>query len=148
MTPPAKALDVAAFIAGHPVDVVCDADVNQGPNTPPPGFIIEAWTTYDTGPIHLIPERCNDLSAPRGSLQFAQGIHTLVHEASHARSPRGLRKESCAELTSDLGVYDVLRRFYGIPFFSARSWLIGGQVLALTRQLPSAYQPEGCTIYG
>ena len=136
---PAVALDVAAFIASHPTAIVCDADVNLGPNPPPQG--VEAWTVRGTGPIHLRPERCDDLGQPVGSARFGRAIGTLIHEASHAR---GVRREACAEMTADIGVFDVLARFYRVPMFTPLSWQVGAQVLALTRGLPADYQPELC----
>lgn len=134
-------LSVAAMIAGHPTEVRCDTDVNPGPITPPPGFVVEAWTTYDTGPVHMSPDLCTGITARPGSITFAQSLRVIIHESAHAK---GYRREACAEMTADIGVYDVLRRLWGIQFFTPLSVKIGAQVLALTRLRPVNYQPESC----
>lgn len=136
------ALSVAAMIAGKPVTVACDADINPGPTgLPAPGFAVEAWTLYGGDTVHMLPQLCDDLAARPGTIEFASGIRVLIHESAHAR---GIRREDCAELVADIGVFDVLRRRYDIPFFSPLSRLIGAQVLALTRLRPTNYQPETC----
>lgn len=135
-------LSVAAMVAGKPVDVACDADTNPGPTgPPPPGFVVEAWTPYGGDTVHLDPSLCKAVTAPPGTIAFAQGIRVLIHESTHAR---GIRQEACAELVADIGVFDVIRRLWSIEFFTPQSRLIGEQVLALTRVRPPEYQPEGC----
>ena len=134
-------VEAASWIAGHPVTVACDADVNQSPFQAPAGREATAWTLIGGNVIHVYPAFCDASSAPIGSVQFAQALDVFIHEAAHAS---GTRVESCAELTADIGVYDVLRRFYAIPFFSQMSATIGAQVLADTRTLSAAYQPEAC----
>jgi len=133
-------LSVAAMIAGKPVDIACDADTNLIPNTSIT-FAVEAWTYIGGDQIHLLPQLCQDASQPIGTYEFAHGVGTIIHEATHAR---GIARESCAELTADIGIYDILRRLYGIPFFSKVSLRVGAQVLALSRARPPDYQPEGC----
>lgn len=134
-------LAVVSFVAGHGTTVACDANVNPGPNPPPPGFVVEAWTPYGGNVIHALPTVCDESNNPVGSPQFVVSLATFIHEAAHAR---GIRTETCAEMTADIGVYDVLRKFYGIPFFSRLSKQIGAEVLALTRVRPPEYQPERC----
>lgn len=134
-------LSVVAFVAGHPTAVACDANVNQGPNPPPPGFVVEAWTPYGGNVIHTLPSLCDGSNDPVGSPQFAAALRVFIHEAAHAR---GVHSETCAEMTADEGVFDVLRRFYGVPFFSPLSERVGAEVLALTRVRPPEYQPELC----
>lgn len=130
-------LAVVAFIAGKPVHVVCDPALG--------GHYIAgaaAATPYGGDTIYAIPEICADAAARVGSYEFALAVSRFIHEASHAR---GLRVEACAELTADLGIYQVLRDYYRIPFFTPMSRQIGAQVLEdVTRLLPAAYQPEGC----
>ena len=137
-------LAIAAAIAGHPVDVRCDADKNPPPGlTPAPGYVIEGWAYVGGNEIHMLPHLCADTNAPVGSLAFAQALRVVIHEAAHAR---GVAVEACAELWAALVVFDILRRFYGIPFFSKLSESIGRQVLAETRLRPPNYQPraESC----
>lgn len=135
-------LSVAAMIAGKPVNVACDADTNFGPTGPPPvGFTVEAWTPYGGDTIHMLPQLCVDVLRQPGTPEFAAGIRVLIHESAHAR---GVRREDCAELTADIGVFDVVRRLWGIKFFTPLSRQIGSQVLELTRIRPASYQPETC----
>lgn len=135
-------LSVVALIAGHPATINCDPTLG--------GHFIPgaaAWTPYGGDVIYATPEICDDTRQPLGTLQFAAGLNVFIHEAAHSR---GIRSESCAELTADLGVYQVLRDFYNIPFFTPQSETIAGQVLLLTRRKPAAYQPEECLrgVYG
>lgn len=136
-----KVVEVASWIAGHPVTVACDADTNPSPFPAPPGSVATAWTFTGGNVIHVHPGFCTASTAPLGSDAFARVMDVFIHEAARAR---GLSDDSCVELLADLGVYDVLQRFYGVPFFSPLSEEIGAQVLALTRTLPSVYQPESC----
>lgn len=138
---PAVILSVVAFIAGHPTQVVCDATL--GGLSASPNEI--ARTPYGGNVIYALPRICDELVAPVGTEAFAHAIGTVIHEASHAR---GLRIESCAEMTADIGVFDVLRRFYGVSFFSAMSVRVGDQVLAFTHARASNYQPEACWLRG
>lgn len=139
---PDAAVQVAAAVAGHPTQVVCDADVNPSPKPSAPGFFAPAWTVIGAGPIHLVPALCSNMSAKVGSAEFANAIGTLVREASIAGP---VRSEACASLVQAVGVYDVLRRFYNVPFFTRLSWSIGTQVLANVRAGPKGdYQPEAC----
>lgn len=134
---PAVILAVIAFVAGKPAQVACDADVNP-PIGVPPGFVVEAWTKVGGDTEHVVPRLCAGFSARPGSIEFARSIRVVIHESAHAR---GVWTEDCAELYADLVVFDVLRQFYNIPFFSPLSEEIGAQVLAETRLRPSYYQP-------
>lgn len=135
-------VSVAAMVAGKPMNVACDADTNFGNTAPPPaGFVVEAWTPYGGDTVHMLPQLCDDVLQQPGTEEFATGIRVLIHESAHAR---GVRREDCAELTADIGVYDVIRRLWGIQFFTPLSWQIGSQVLNLTRLRPLNYQPETC----
>lgn len=136
----AVVLSVVAFIAGHPTQVVC-GDGLGGHATP--GVI--GWTAYGGNVIYVTDKICVGSNAEVGSDAFALGIGTLIHEAAHAR---GVRKESCAEMTADIGIYDVLRRFYNVPFFTPTSRMVGLQVLENTRRRPAEYQPEACWASG
>lgn len=138
-------LSVVAFIAGHPTTVVCDATLGGHAAEAPADITPIGFTPYGGNVIYALPSLCDETSMPVGSTRFAHALGTFVHEASHAR---GVRSESCAEMTADIGVFDVLRRFYSIPFFSARSVAIGAQVLAFTRARPPNYQPEACWASG
>lgn len=138
-------LAVVASIAGHPVTVACDADVNR-PSSVPAGAI--GWAIIGGDTIHIHPLMCDYSRAEVGSPEFAAALDLFIHESAHAR---GVLSESCAEMTADVGVFDVLRRFYGIPFFTPMSRRIGAQVLAITRTLSPEYQPELCwntNLYG
>ena len=137
-TMPAKAIDVVTFIAGHQTSIVCDPTLGGHAATSPDAF---GWAAYGGNIVYLVPAICQDMSADIGSPRFAEGIAAVIHEAAHAR---GARSESCAEMTADLGVFDALRRFYGVPFFSDLSRTVGDQVLAGTRLRPESYQPEEC----
>lgn len=138
-------LAVASFIAGHPTVVTCDATLNGQAANAPAGTTPIASTPYGGNTIYVVPSICDESNAPVGTEQFAHAIGTIVHEASHAR---GVVSESCAEMTADVGVFDVLRRFYNIPFFSSMSVLVGAEVLAFTRRRPADYQPEACWASG
>lgn len=118
--------------------IVCDPDLG-GHAAEYPGAL--GWTAYGGSTIYVILSICANATARPRSATFADAIGAVIHEAAHAR---GIRSESCAEMTADIGVYDVLRRFFGVPFFSSDSEVIGALVLAETRQLPAAYQPEAC----
>lgn len=133
-------LSVIAFIAGHPTTVVCDATLG-GHADASTGFTVIAWSAYGGDTIYAAPSLCDETRGRVGSLAFAHSIGTFIHEASHAR---GIHTETCAELTADIGVFDVLRRFYNVPFFTPLSRLVGAQVLTFTRARPTAYQPETC----
>ncbi len=143
-TMPAKAIDVVTYIAGHQTSIVCDPALggHSATESDPVG-----WAAYGGNIIYVVPQICVDMSADLGTAQFAQGIETLIHEAAHAR---GVQSESCAELTADIGVFDVLQRFYDTPFFTPLSVAVGDQVLAATRLRPAALQPEACWngVYG
>jgi hypothetical protein len=132
------ALLVATAIAGHPTTVTCDTSGYPGP-APPPGFQVEAWTAVGSKEIHLAPFLCSGLDSPLGSAAFARSIGVLIHESAHAR---GIRTEDCAELWGNLVVFDVLRRFYGVPFFSRLSLQVAAQVRNFTLVRPTSYQPK------
>jgi len=130
-------LAVAAFIAGHPVTVSCDAATNRPPSVPTGAL---GWSVVGGSESHLSGDVCNDLEDSPGGLDFAAGIAVLIHEAAHAK---GVRSEACAQWYAVFGVYDVLRRFYAIPFFTDESRLIGAEVLEFTKlRLPPEYQPS------
>lgn len=131
----------ASWVAGHPVTIACDAALDGHAASLQAGLTPLAWTPYGGNIIYAQPSLCDETSATIGSQAFAQAIGTIIHEATHAR---GVVSESCAELTADVGVFDVLRRFYDVPFFSATSVLVGAEVLGLTRARPANYQPEAC----
>jgi hypothetical protein len=134
-------LAVVSFIAGHPTTVACDATLNGHAASAPAGTTPIAWTPYGGSTIYVLPSICDESNATVGTEQFAHAIGTFIHEATHAR---GVVSESCAEMTADIGVFDVLRRFYDVPFFSSTSVLVGAEVFAFTRQRPAEYQPEAC----
>lgn len=134
---PAVALAVVAFIAGKPATVVCNTDGYNGPPAPA-GYVVEGWTTPGTSTIHLNAAMCDGLSAKPGTVAFARALRVVIHESAHAR---GTRVEACAELWADLIVYDVLRRFYNIDFYTPLSQTIGAQVLDETHRRPASYQP-------
>lgn len=133
-------LSVVAFIAGHPTSVACDADTNQSPFAAP-GYVATAWTYTGGNVIHAHPAFCTASNDAIGTDGFARAMDVFIHEAARAR---GLQKDSCVEMLADIGVYQVLRDFYGVPFFSAMSRKVGAQVLALTRTLTPNFQPEAC----
>lgn len=135
---PAVALAVVAFIAGKPATAVCTTDGYKG-QPAPAGYILEGWTTPGTDTVHLDPTICADLSAQPGSVAFARALRVVIHESAHAR---GTRSEACAELWADMTVYDVLRRFYNVDFFTPLSEEIGAQVLDETHRRPAVYQPS------
>lgn len=134
-------LAAAAFIAGHPVTVACDANVNHGPVAERAGETLQGWALYGGDVIHVLPAYCRASTIRPGDPGFAATIDLFIHEAAHAR---GIVSESCAELTADVGVFDVLRRFYGVPFFSRLSRQVGAQLLAISRRKPADYQPGLC----
>jgi len=136
-----KVVAVASWVAGHPVTVACDADTNPSPFPAAPGAVVTAWTLTGGDVIHALPMICDETRAAPGTVAFADGIATVIHEAARAK---GVQTASCVEMLADVGVYDALRRFYSIPFFSSMSETVGAQVLALTRRRPSSYQPESC----
>lgn len=131
MIAPAVALMVAAFIAGHPTQVLCDV---------PPTAVVVAWTNPGSSVIHMQEDACAGLAAKPGDLSFAHGLSALIHESAHAR---GVRSEACAEAWADLTSYDVLRRFWHVPFFTPLSWLVGAQIREESRRLPASYQFDG-----
>jgi hypothetical protein len=133
MITPAIALAIAAFIVGHPTQVMCNAP--EGPQSLVMGYTV-------SGVVHIRPSLCSAVAGKPGPEMFALGISALIHESAHAR---GISKEACAELIADLGVYQVLRDFYGIPFFTPLSWAVGRQVYANTLTLPAKYQTAGAT---
>lgn len=134
-------LSVVAFIAGHPTNVACDADVNHGGIPSRPGFALKGWAQHDGNVIHVLPGFCDASTLRPRDPGFPETIELFIHEAAHAR---GIVSESCAEMTADIGVFDVLRRFYGVPFFSRLSVRVGRAVLAMTREGFADYQPELC----
>lgn len=142
VTVPAKALAVGAFVAGHPVEIICDADVNPSPKPVPPGFVVDAWTLIGTGPIHMVPAICANLRARVGTPEFTHALRVLLRESAIAGQARS---ESCAELYAELGSYDVLRRFYRVPFFTALSRRIGDDVVAEVKTSPPNFAPSLCT---
>ena len=144
MIAPAVALLVAAFIAGHPVQIMCDI--------PDSATAVEAWSTPCGSFMHMKPSVCVGLTQKVGGTEhavgqvsFAHAIGTVIHESAHAK---GVRSEACAEMYADIGVFDVLRRFYGVPFFTPLSWLVGRQVRDHTLHLPPNYQPTSGSCIG
>lgn len=90
----------------------------------------------------MTPELCRETGAPIGSEQFAAAISTVIREASIAGP---VRSEACASLVQVEGIYEILRDFYRVPFFTGLSWSIGAQVLEVVRGGPPGdYQPEAC----
>lgn len=134
-------LAVVSLVAGHPTTVACDADTNPSPFPTAPGQVATAWTLTGGNVIHVHPRFCDFSAAPVGTEDFARVIDVFIHEAARAR---GVQTDSCVEMTADIGVYQVLRDFYNVPFFTALSRRVGAQVLAYTRKLPASYQPEAC----
>lgn len=132
---------IVSSIAMHPTQVACDADVNHSGLPAPPGFEVGAWTIVGGSTIHVLPRYCRYSFAKPPDWTFAKALEVFIHEAAHAR---GVHTEACAEMTADVGVYDIVRRFYGIPFFTPLSKLIGAQVLIYSRELLPDYQPERC----
>lgn len=127
------------------MNVACDVDTNPSPYPTAPGYTATAWTLTGGNVIHVHPRFCDYSSSPVGSNDFALVIGVFIHEAARAR---GVVTDSCARMTADLGVYQMLRDFYNVPFFSPTSERVGAQVLALTRLLPASYQPELCWASG
>lgn len=140
---PALILAAAAFAAGKPITVACDAAQVAPP--PPPGFVVEGWTPYGGDTIHLNEARCADLSAAPGTLPFARGLRIVIHESEHAR---GVRAEDCAELWAVYGVYSVLNDIYGIKYTDRRGWAIAAQVRAESMRRPASYRPGPSTCVG
>jgi hypothetical protein len=136
---PVLAAIVAAFVAGHPTQIVCDADVNRSPTPAPPGFVATAWTAVGGNVIHMIPARCAGLEAKPGNGEFARSLGTLIHEASIAR---GVRTEQCANLWTALLPFEVLERYYDVPMGSPLSWSVAGQVLGHVLDGPPEYRPQ------
>jgi hypothetical protein len=130
---------VEASAVGKVVQVTCDAEVIRSPTPPPPGHLVNGWTIPGGATIHLLPGVCNALSLRPGAEQFAHAVATLIHESAHAR---GVRREDCAEMYADLVVFDVLRQFYGVSFFTSLSEQVGRQVYDQTRGLAPMYQPQ------
>jgi len=135
----------ASWIAGHPVTVACDVDVNPSPFPIAAGFVATAWTLTGGSVIHATSTVCDETSAQVGTMAFADGIATMIHEGARAH---GWQSDSCVELLADIGVFDVLQRFYGVPLFSSTSELVGAEVLGLTRARPTSFQPESCWASG
>lgn len=129
-------LSVVAFVAGHPTAVSCDPALG---GHAVPGAT--GWTYTGGNVVYVVPAVCDETNAKIGTVQFADGLATMIHEAARAR---GFSRDSCVEMLADIGVFDVLRRFYAVPFFSPLSVAVGAQVLTLTRGRPSRYQPELC----
>src|SRR5437867_3953223 len=98
MIVPALVLTIAATIAGHPTQVVCDVPATES---------VAAWTIPGTSTIHMKEHICAELDRRPGDPLFAVALATLIHESAHAR---GVSAEDCAELWADLVVYDVLER--------------------------------------
>lgn len=130
-------LSVVAFIAGKPVTVQCDQ--NLGGLAAATGVV--AVAPFGGNVIYATPRICDSTRRAVGDEQFAISIATFIHEAAHSR---GYRVEGCAEMIADVGVYQVLRDFYGVPFFTPTSVLVGRQVRDTTRLSPAAYQIESC----
>jgi hypothetical protein len=135
---PALVTAIAISLSGHPVSIDCDTSTYPGPPPPAP-YVVEAWTYTGGDVIHMRRELCEGFSFAPGTRRFAQSIRVLIHESAHAR---GIRSEACAELHAQLGVFDVLRRFYRISFFSSLSRLIGEQVYLEGLKRPANYQPS------
>lgn len=103
-------LFVAAVLGHSSPGVYCDADTNHPPGfVVPEGQIVEGWTLYATGEIHLHPTICAGLDAPLGTSAFARSFNVLAHEAWHAT---GVRDEGCAELFARMAPFDLLPRFW------------------------------------
>lgn len=138
---PAVIAAIALAVAGHPVEVRCDAGA-----TNPFAFEVYGWANLNANEIHLQPGLCLVLQRrPDGTQPFAIAFGTLVHESVHAR---GIRAEDCAELWADLASFDLLQRFYGIPMFSYLSRVIGAGILYQTHLKPPSYQPTALSCAG
>lgn len=128
------ALLIAASIAGHPVGIKCDAEINN-----PFPFPVDGWAYVGGNELHMTRYLCDALERrDTNETAFARALGTLIHEAAHTR---GVESEACAELYAQVLVYQVLRDHYRIPFFTRVSRRVGEAVARLTSLLPPAYQP-------
>jgi hypothetical protein len=127
---PAAALAAVAFIAGYPAQIECDLPDNGD---------IMGFALPGAPALRMQPYLCANLGKQPWTPQFVQAIATVIHESAHLK---GVKSETCAEWYAVAGIYDVLRRFYGIPFFSPFSRQIGNQALMFARSLGPTYQPD------
>lgn len=141
MTPLVTIL-IATALAGHPTKIACDTHTNPGPVTPPPGYVVEAWTPYGGDTIHMSPTVCSGFYADFGSVRFARSLRVLLHESAHAR---GIVSEACAEAYAWQYPRSVLYTHYRFdPWLFFLSDRIAKQIQAETRLRPANYQPEEC----
>jgi hypothetical protein len=124
----AIAFTIASMISGHPTQIACDV---------PTTAVVEAWTTPRSNLLHMQPTLCAGLGMAPGDPRFSYALGVLIHESSHAR---GVLREACAEMYADVLIYQVLRDYYRVPFFSKLSMQIGAQVLYFSRHRPAEYQ--------
>jgi hypothetical protein len=127
---PAAALAAVAFVAGYPAQVTCDL---------PDSGNVMGYAVPGAPALRMQPWLCDSLRRPPFTSGFVYAMTTVIHEAAHLR---GVRSERCAAWYSVAGIYDVLRRFYGIPFFSSQSRHIGSQALMFVQSLGETYRPD------
>ena len=140
MIAPALALLAAAFVAGKPVQVACDADVNLGGVQVQAGYSLEGWTVPGRSEIHLHPNICSGLAQPAYSAGFASAFRVVLHEAAHAK---GIRSESCAEGYALVYARETARRFYRVPLWSSTSEELSAKIWGQTLLRPEVYRPDG-----
>lgn len=125
-----------AAVLGYSPPVTCDADTKHPPGiVVPEGMMVEGWTLFATGEIHLHPTICAGLEAPLASPAFARSFNILAHETWHAA---GVRDEGCAELFARLAPFDLLPRFWRATWQVVLTVARG--VADYTLRKPAAYQ--------
>lgn len=131
---------VASFAAGKPVAVACDVETNNPLGDPR----VQGWTRVGSSELHLRLPLCNYLTLnPRSTVpgdlpRFVYALTVLLHESFHAR---GVVSEACANTYTQLISFDVLRRFYGVSFFTALSWQVGGMMNQNMLKQSANYHP-------
>lgn len=99
------------------------------------------YTYHGRPQIFLSPNVCAGLTVTP-STPFGPAINTLLHEA-YTHYGSGTRDQGIQECGARLLIYEALRRFWGVPSFSATMYQVTQQALAYSFSKPAAYQ-GGC----
>jgi hypothetical protein len=138
---------VASWTAGKPVAVHCESEpaawdrlVAQSGYAGLPGTAVAGFAVEARSAVYLRYDRCAMLAGPEHE-QFAIGLHTLLQEAYRLRGA-GTTDAGLLECAALVLQYEAMRRFYGVPFFSAAMRRHAALAIARSRSLPAGFGPR------
>lgn len=129
---------VASFVAGHPVQVSCEAHVANPAIVLAQGYTLNAWTDPVTDNVlHMRNATCKQLNFGKpGNFFFDVSLETLVHESFHQK---GIMDEACTEKHADQSMRFLLKKFYHIGAHSMTADVVYQNVMFWNKLLPDDY---------